>query len=187
MLVAQHDQALRNITHEVWTCARLVCVWQRYQAGDKEAAEWSESTFFFAPPESLAKSAGDREAISSGEWGPEVVKMGVFGDMGTAEVDGTLDAGHSEEVPSLQTVAHLKEQLGVSLQLAAAEGGALGRDPRQEPPLSLVLHIGDLSYARGYDAQWDEVRRFRPSPSIPSIRIGSVEPTYSIPVILMDR
>ncbi|GAB5031736.1 inactive purple acid phosphatase 27-like [Nannochloropsis oceanica] len=24
------------------------------------------------------------------------------------------------------------------------------------PPLSLVLHIGDLSYARGYDYQWDE-------------------------------
>lgn len=77
--------------------------------------------------------------------------MGVFGDMGTAEVDGTLDAGHTEEIPSLRTVEHLKEQLGE----------LFGRDARQEPPLSLILHIGDLSYARGYDAQWDEVSRFR--------------------------
>jgi len=28
--------------------------------------------------------------------------------------------------------------------------------PPSRPPLSLVLHIGDLSYARGYDYQWDE-------------------------------
>jgi len=32
--------------------------------------------------------------------------------------------------------------------------GALS--PSIHPPLSLVLHIGDLSYAKGYDYQWDE-------------------------------
>ncbi|CAM9727841.1 unnamed protein product, partial [Hapterophycus canaliculatus] len=58
--------------------------------------------------------------------------------MGTAEVDGTFDAGHSNEPPSIRTVAILKDHLR----------GA-------EPQLGLVLHIGDLSYARGYDAQWD--------------------------------
>lgn len=95
------------------------------------------------------------------------MKMGVFGDMGTAEVDGTLDAGHTEEIPSLRTMEHLKEQLG--MQRVKGKGEPFGRDARQEPPLSLVLHIGDLSYARGYDAQWDEVSHHGFVGHIPSV------------------
>lgn len=93
--------------------------------------------------------------------------MAVFGDMGTAEADGTLDAGHDEELPSIKTVGVLMKHLRVG------NGGVAG-SPREafakavegkrvgdglEPTLGLVLHIGDLSYARGYDTQWDEVRR----------------------------
>ncbi len=90
----------------------------------------------------------------SGAWGPDAVKVAVFGDMGTAEVDGSLDAGHSNEPPSLGTMGILKDHLrGVKF------GAGVGADAGGvEPQLGLVLHIGDLSYARGYDAQWDEVR-----------------------------
>lgn len=102
------------------------------------------------------------EAVGVGDadWGPEAVKIAVFGDMGTAEIDGTLDAGHTEEPPSLQTVGILKKELGVGARQGGEGGGrdsgGVGRAP--EPQLGLVMHIGDLSYARGYDAQWDEVR-----------------------------
>jgi hypothetical protein len=33
---------------------------------------------------------------------------------------------------------------------------ALDDDTSDSPPLSLVIHVGDLSYAQGFDAQWDE-------------------------------
>lgn len=86
--------------------------------------------------------------------------------MGTAEVDGTIDSGHSNEPPSLRTVGILKDHLrginfGVGARTVAGDDGALGGevDGGAEPQLGLVLHIGDLSYARGYDAQWDEVSK----------------------------
>lgn len=80
--------------------------------------------------------------------------------MGTAEVDGTLDAGHTAELPSIKTVGILKEHLrtgvaGTRGQLALLRGQGYGSGVG--PDLGLVLHIGDLSYARGYDTQWDEV------------------------------
>lgn len=106
------------------------------------------------------------EAVGEGmvgdtEWGSEAVKVAVFGDMGTAEIDGTLDAGHTEELPSIQTVGILRKELGVGAGRAGGRGeGAEGVGRAVEPQLGLVLHIGDLSYARGYDAQWDEVRWF---------------------------
>ena len=87
--------------------------------------------------------------------------MAIFGDMGTAEVDGTLDAGHTNEPPSIRTVGILKDQLGAGAQpVVGGGGGEAGQaeTAAPEPQLGLVLHIGDLSYARGYDAQWDEVR-----------------------------
>lgn len=101
-------------------------------------------------------------AVVSETWGPEAVKVAIFGDMGTAEVDGTLDAGHTNEPPSIRTVGILKEQLGAGAQpVVGGAGGGAGQaeNAAPEPQLGLVLHIGDLSYARGYDAQWDEVSR----------------------------
>lgn len=94
------------------------------------------------------------------EWGPAAVKVGVFGDMGTAEVDGSLDAGHTNEPPSIRTVGILQKQLGAgSHPLGGKDGMESSRESvAPEPRLGMVLHIGDLSYARGYDAQWDEVR-----------------------------
>jgi len=92
--------------------------------------------------------------VDPGTWGPDAVKVAVFGDMGTAEVDGSYDAGHSNEPPSLGTMGILKDHLR-----GAKFGAGVGADAGGvEPQLGLVLHIGDLSYARGYDAQWDEVK-----------------------------
>eukprot|EP00903_Cladosiphon_okamuranus_P008291 g7978.t1 len=96
------------------------------------------------------------EDVAQGVWGSDAVKVAVFGDMGTAEIDGSFDAGHSNEPPSLGTMGILKDHLrGVKVRPGglggeAAAGGAV------EPQLGLVLHVGDLSYARGFDPQWDE-------------------------------
>ncbi|CAM9414414.1 unnamed protein product [Laminaria digitata] len=103
--------------------------------------------------------SGNTTAVVLEAWGPEAVKVAIFGDMGTAEVDGTLDAGHTNEPPSIRTVGILKDQLGAGAQPVGGEaGGEAGQadNAAPEPQLGLVLHIGDLSYARGYDAQWDE-------------------------------
>eukprot|EP00752_Nemacystus_decipiens_P007459 g6665.t1 len=107
----------------------------------------------------IDSSPSDAEAdadVAQGTWGPDAVKVAVFGDMGTAEVDGSLDAGHSSEPPSLGTMGILKDHLrGVKVRTGGL-GGAASAAGAVEPQLGLVLHIGDLSYARGYDAQWDE-------------------------------
>ncbi|CAM9341268.1 unnamed protein product [Ectocarpus sp. 12 AP-2014] len=96
-------------------------------------------------------------------WDSDAVKVAVFGDMGTAELDGTLDAGHTSEPPSIRTVSilndHLRGGAGVGAVGSSGDGDRGSTDPTgggKEPQLGLVLHIGDLSYARGYDAQWDE-------------------------------
>lgn len=105
-------------------------------------------------------------------WGPEAVKVAIFGDMGTAEVDGTFDAGHTNEPPSIRTVGILKDQLGAGAQpVGEGAGGEAGQagNGAPEPQLGLVLHIGDLSYARGYDAQWDEVSRIVSFPIMLSV------------------
>mmetsp|Transcript_8197 Transcript_8197/g.12429 ORF Transcript_8197/g.12429 Transcript_8197/m.12429 type:complete len:615 (-) Transcript_8197:57-1901(-) len=66
------------------------------------------------------------------------VRVAIFGDMGTAEMDTSFDVGEKDERDSLKTLDLLKS-------LKNMESG-----------LDLVLHIGDISYARGYDVQWDE-------------------------------
>lgn len=70
-----------------------------------------------------------------------------------------FDAGHSNEPPSLGTMGILKDHLrGVKVRSGSGGlGGAESAAGAVEPQLGLVLHVGDLSYARGYDAQWDEV------------------------------
>lgn len=118
-----------------------------------------------AQPGSGAEDLEGLEGLE-GAWGPDAIKIAIFGDMGTAEVDGTIDSGHANEPPSLRTVGILKHHLrgvkfGVGAQTVTGDGEALGgeADGGAEPQLGLVLHIGDLSYARGYDAQWDEVSK----------------------------
>lgn len=117
----------------------------------------------------LAPSELDNASGTGAErmaWGPDAVKVAVFGDMGTAEVDGTLDAGHTNEPPSIRTVGILNDHLrgGAGIRAVGSsrggDGGSAGATGgAEEPQLGLVLHIGDLSYARGYDAQWDEVSK----------------------------
>jgi len=61
------------------------------------------------------------------------VEFIAYGDMGKAEQDGSLE--HWEENPSLNTTRNVLAQID---------------------EIDLVLHIGDISYAVGYSAQWDE-------------------------------
>lgn len=120
----------------------------------------------------------------------ETYLFAVFGDMGTAEEDGSLDFG-GEQVSGVMIVmwlcvrphlgkrqpceneayidiaAHTKTHLSLptrtneqtnkqvaSLNTTKLLLAALEHD--QQPALSLVVHVGDLSYAEGYDAKWDE-------------------------------
>lgn len=61
------------------------------------------------------------------------VRMAAYGDMGKAEVDQSEE--HWEEYPSLNTTNNVLRRI---------------------KEIDLVLHIGDISYAVGYSAQWDE-------------------------------
>jgi len=63
------------------------------------------------------------------------VKLIAYGDLGKGEMDGSLE--HWEEVPSLNTTKNVLAKVN-------NEG------------FDLVLHIGDIAYAVGYSAQWDE-------------------------------
>jgi len=60
-------------------------------------------------------------------------KVVAFGDLGKGEADGSEE--HSQQGASLNTTANIIALAGT---------------------YDFVLHIGDLSYAMGYEAQWDE-------------------------------
>mmetsp|Transcript_1844 Transcript_1844/g.5402 ORF Transcript_1844/g.5402 Transcript_1844/m.5402 type:complete len:625 (-) Transcript_1844:225-2099(-) len=62
------------------------------------------------------------------------VRLLAIADMGQAEVDGSNENGFGEQHPSLATVRGL---------LRHSEGRRL------------VIHNGDISYARGYQSQWE--------------------------------
>ncbi|CAM9562615.1 unnamed protein product [Choristocarpus tenellus] len=132
-----------------------------YRAGDSAAEVWGSSNFFKSPPAQLPAMG---RGIESGS-----VTVAMFGDMGTAEPDGTLNAGHDMEPPSLQTISLLEQHM--SKGVGRHSSGGLGNGRRQDMQqlghqkefssrgssgLDMVLHIGDLSYSRGYDPQWDE-------------------------------
>ncbi|KAM3571335.1 hypothetical protein VYU27_006628 [Nannochloropsis oceanica] len=108
-----------------------------YRVGDAELNVWSDCITFTAPPFFPSKEV---EGGAGGGGKDVTYTFAVFGDMGTAEEDGSTNMG-GEEVASLNTTRLLLRALSSSIS---------------RPPLSLVLHIGDLSYARGYDYQWDE-------------------------------
>jgi len=63
------------------------------------------------------------------------IRLAAYGDMGKAEVDGSEE--HWEEYPSLNTTNNV-------LDILDSQG------------LDLVLHIGDIAYAVGFESQWDE-------------------------------
>eukprot|EP00698_Gefionella_okellyi_P012731 TRINITY_DN3448_c0_g1_i1.p1 TRINITY_DN3448_c0_g1~~TRINITY_DN3448_c0_g1_i1.p1 ORF type:complete len:576 (+),score=64.75 TRINITY_DN3448_c0_g1_i1:121-1728(+) len=62
-------------------------------------------------------------------------KFIAYGDMGKGEVDGSME--HWQEIPSLNTTSYVQKEV-------------------QENNHTLVVHIGDIAYAVGYAAQWDE-------------------------------
>ncbi|KAG2498630.1 hypothetical protein HYH03_003377 [Edaphochlamys debaryana] len=78
----------------------------------------------------------ERSFVTPPETGPHsTAHILAVADMGQAEVDGSLVG--SEMVASLNTTSRMAKHLG-------------GADP-----VGLLLHNGDLSYARGYGSQWD--------------------------------
>ncbi|PRW45579.1 Metallo-dependent phosphatase [Chlorella sorokiniana] len=61
------------------------------------------------------------------------VRLLAVADLGQAEVDGSMEA--SEMLPSLHTTARLAHEVAAGAQL--------------------LVHNGDISYARGFSSQWD--------------------------------
>jgi hypothetical protein len=146
------------------------------------AGVWSEAVSFVSPP----VVGRDSEVYFS-----------LFGDMGTAEPDATIDSGHPEEVRydregrvSCSSYSSNSHQM-VIMTLTGGGGGVAGAFAQHDgaagggagggagagdahgtvrrshtclaqPPgwwLTVVVVVilqGDISYARGYDAQWDE-------------------------------
>ncbi|GFR45131.1 hypothetical protein Agub_g6511 [Astrephomene gubernaculifera] len=97
-----------------------------YRVGDPTSADgWSEEQWFWAAPEASPHAT---------------VRILAVADMGQGELDGSLEG--SEMFASLNTTR----------RMAAEGGGAAGG---VGAPYSLLLHNGDLSYARGYGTQWD--------------------------------
>ncbi|GIL41942.1 hypothetical protein Vafri_29 [Volvox africanus] len=73
--------------------------------------------------------------LSAPEISPDAtVHILAVADMGQAEEDGSLEG--SEMMPSRNTTHRMAQDAASS-------------------PYSLVLHLGDISYARGYSTQWD--------------------------------
>lgn len=101
-----------------------------YIVGDDSSvssSDWSESANFFAPnPSSTATNT-----------------FLAFGDMGNAPIDGagqhSWDYGNRGELNSLNTTHGL---------LQAVQGTAVRPNA--------VVHFGDISYAVGYEAEWDQ-------------------------------
>ncbi|CAM9725507.1 unnamed protein product, partial [Chrysoparadoxa australica] len=69
------------------------------------------------------------------------VKFSMFADMGTAEADGSRDAGHWMEAPALRTTESVARLMS---------------DAYTEQPIGMVMHVGDIAYSRGFASQWDE-------------------------------
>jgi len=63
------------------------------------------------------------------------VRIIAFGDMGQGQTDDTLEP--SEQQPSLDTTSNIAKII-------------------ESSHVDFVLHVGDLSYANGYSAEWDQ-------------------------------
>eukprot|EP00639_Heterosigma_akashiwo_P020763 CAMPEP_0206415520 /NCGR_PEP_ID=MMETSP0294-20121207/36153_1 /ASSEMBLY_ACC=CAM_ASM_000327 /TAXON_ID=39354 /ORGANISM="Heterosigma akashiwo, Strain CCMP2393" /LENGTH=639 /DNA_ID=CAMNT_0053877905 /DNA_START=81 /DNA_END=2001 /DNA_ORIENTATION=+ len=125
-----------------------------YRVGDLEADEWSEEAQFTAPP-----ARGSQETVH----------FAIFGDMGTAMPDGSLDhMDFPEQTAALGTMSLIKSRVQTSRPIPGALASAkrnlrstrseAGRAAGQQEKkaLDFVMHIGDISYAVGYGTHWDE-------------------------------
>jgi hypothetical protein len=83
------------------------------------------------------------------------VRILAYGDMGQAEADGAKDPNDQEE-PSLDTMARMMAGPFLTGGTGKQHKRGGGEAPQREGgDALLVLHIGDISYARGYVCQWD--------------------------------
>eukprot|EP00640_Fibrocapsa_japonica_P000631 CAMPEP_0113945674 /NCGR_PEP_ID=MMETSP1339-20121228/49363_1 /TAXON_ID=94617 /ORGANISM="Fibrocapsa japonica" /LENGTH=632 /DNA_ID=CAMNT_0000951363 /DNA_START=100 /DNA_END=1998 /DNA_ORIENTATION=+ /assembly_acc=CAM_ASM_000762 len=108
----------------------------RYRVGDLESQEWSEYRVFVTPP---APSYLPTE---------QSVRIAVFGDMGAAPIDGSYESTVTGSQWASLGTAHLLESL---LEKPSQQ---FSRSPSASG-LDAVLHIGDISYARGVTFHWD--------------------------------
>ncbi|KAI7845277.1 hypothetical protein COHA_001120 [Chlorella ohadii] len=89
--------------------------------------------FYQYGDEELGWSA-EESFVSPPAVGPDsTVRLLAVADLGQAEADGSMEA--SEMLPSLHTTARLAEEAAAGAQL--------------------LVHNGDISYARGFSSQWD--------------------------------
>ncbi|KAL6786044.1 hypothetical protein ACKKBG_A01170 [Auxenochlorella protothecoides x Auxenochlorella symbiontica] len=101
------------------------------------------------------RTSAPRSFLSHPGVGPHL-SVSVLGvaDQGVGEPDGALAA--MEYQPALAVAARMLADARAGHAGFGAEGGgdADGRAPRRQP-YRMVLHNGDISYARGYGALWD--------------------------------
>mmetsp|Transcript_14566 Transcript_14566/g.19155 ORF Transcript_14566/g.19155 Transcript_14566/m.19155 type:complete len:623 (+) Transcript_14566:77-1945(+) len=115
-----------------------------YRVGDAETGIWSAMKTFVTAP-----SQGSKDLVS----------FALFGDMGTAMPDGSLDhIDFPEQKAALGTMELIRQrnQQGFSrLEWPYSTQRDL-QTSKTRKGLDFVLHIGDISYAVGYATHWDE-------------------------------
>jgi hypothetical protein len=84
--------------------------------------------------------SSERRFVSSPAAGPDAsFSMYAFGDLGQDQLDGTLNWSDGDDFqPSRNTTLSMLQSFDMS------NDGTFG----------LVLHIGDIAYARGYASEW---------------------------------
>ena len=102
-----------------------------YRYGSDEDG-WSAVASFRAPNEPRTAAAAE---------GQEVTRMFAFGDLGQHSPDGAFQ--HCDAPASRRTIDAMRRLM----QRSEAAADAL-------PAAHAVLHLGDISYARGYAAEW---------------------------------
>jgi len=95
---------------------------------------WSEEASFIAPPAPLSTQPSSNHQRVKQKQDTQRVKLLAIADLGQAEVDGSMEVS----------------QMWASVQTHAA----LHREIENNTP-QLIIHNGDVSYARGYSTQWD--------------------------------
>ena len=103
--------------------------------GDSTFFIWSEESSFIAPPAPFSTHPSlHHQRIKQKEQDTQRVKLLAIADVGQAEVDGSMEVS----------------QMWASLQTHAALHWEVENNTPQ-----LLIHNGDVSYARGYSTQWD--------------------------------
>jgi len=110
-----------------------------YVVGDKVLDTWSDVGTFQTPPADNFEGS---------------IRFALFADLGTARPDGSHH-GLKEEFDAIKSMSLVKEKLAQSGP-SPLFSSALASAEKLQHGLDFVLHVGDISYADGYLARWDE-------------------------------